>query len=240
MSTENTIAVTEKKATLQDLLADVIEKNPMAGRHSYFQLKYFVVNKEPTVQAKLWQCLREMKARKETLDGIALEKEEIADRIELTRLELEELTLPSSAFGINSPSGEINDKKRAVKERQLQRRLAAMEKSLADLDKRQRETEEEAAFFLQAFNDLEIVEKCKPFDDVEAQMEYWSQRFSHEMNMKLLLTQTVDPELAKAVLSLPDGAGVKKELVGLLTQHQSLIEMRKLEAKKKLTLEGNG
>jgi prephenate dehydrogenase len=63
MSTENSIAV-ESKSTLENLQA-VVEKHPLTGRHSYFQLKYFIVGKEPTPQAKIWQCLREMKARRD-------------------------------------------------------------------------------------------------------------------------------------------------------------------------------
>ena len=42
-----------------------IIKNEIVDRHSYFQLKNFLVGKEPTLQSNLWRCVREIKIRKE-------------------------------------------------------------------------------------------------------------------------------------------------------------------------------
>lgn len=226
MSTENTLTVTDAESpSLHANLTKVVEKHPMTGRHSYFQLKYFIVNKEPTIQAKLWQCLREMKARKETLDGLELERAELLDQIELSEIALSRPDANASAYGIDTPDDEWSQRERAISKRQGERRLASLKKGLDGLEVRQRETEEEAAFFLQAFTDLEKVEKAKPYDDVEAQKAYWSARFSNEMNMKLMLEHRIDPELAKAVLSLPDDVGVKRELVGVLNRQQQAIEI---------------
>lgn len=228
MSTANAIqSLPPEKAELHNRLKDVVEKTPMAGRHSYFQLKYFIVNKEPTIQAKLWQCLREMKVRKESLEGIELERAETLDKIELLKLGLERQDKPAQ-FGMDLPTDDISVKEREIKARQTARKLKLMEKTLAELDSRQRDTEEEAAFFLQAFEDLEKIEKVKSYDDAEAQKEYWSARFSNEMNMKLMLEHRIDAELAKAVLSLPDAASVKQELVGLLGHQQRMIETQRL------------
>ena len=58
-------------------------KNEVAQRHSYFQLKYFLIGKEPTYQSKMWQCLRELKTRYDSLEAIDLEREEVKDKIEL-------------------------------------------------------------------------------------------------------------------------------------------------------------
>ena len=226
MSTANSIqSLPPEKADLHGRLKDVVEKTPMAGRHSYFQLKYFIVGKEPTTQAKLWQCLREMKARKESLEGIALEKEEVLDKIELLKLGQQQ---KPSTFGLDQPDDDISVKEREIKARQTARKLKLMEKTLAELDARQKDTEEEAAFFLQAFEDLEKVEKVKPYDDAQAQAEYWTARFSNEMNMKLMMEHRIDAELAKAILSLPDASAVKQELVGLLTHQQQMIQTQRL------------
>ena len=77
----------------------MVEQAP-ENRHSYFQLKYFVIGKEPTLQAQMWQCLRELQARKETLDGITLEIDDTKDQIELLDLEREKeyLYISESAF----------------------------------------------------------------------------------------------------------------------------------------------
>src|ERR1700753_3839701 len=203
----------EKENTLQQM-NNILEKTPMTGRHSYFQLKYFIIGKEPTIQAKLWQCIREIKARKESLVNMELEKEEIKDKIVLIQIEIENL------------KEVIPCEERKIKIRQTERRLLTMEKALADLVIRQKETEEEAEFFLKAYTDLENVEKVKDYDDPDAQKEYWSARFTNELNMKLMLENRIDAELAKAVLAMPDDTIVKKELVGLLNRQQSVLEAK--------------
>jgi hypothetical protein len=238
MSTANSLTeVPQEKAALVSRLKEVVEKTPMAGRHSYFQLKYFIVGKEPTVQAKLWQCLREMKARKESLEGIELEMAETLDKIELLKISQEREEKPKT-FSSDLPTDDLSVKEREIKARQCQRKMTLMEKTLAELDSRRRDTEEEAAFFLQAFEDLEKVEKLKPYDDADVQNEYWSRRFSNEMNMKLMMENRIDAELAKAILSMPDVSPVKKELVSILSHQQQMIESQKQQQLKKLENKG--
>lgn len=53
---------------IKEITASVTE-----DRHSYFQLKYFVIGKEPTVQAKIRACVRELADRQASI--IALEAE---------------------------------------------------------------------------------------------------------------------------------------------------------------------
>lgn len=45
-------------------LEEILKKVPSA-RHSYFQMQHFVLGNEPTIQGKLWQCLLELKTKKE-------------------------------------------------------------------------------------------------------------------------------------------------------------------------------
>ena len=230
MSTENSV-VAEQKNTLEGLQA-VLEKHPMTGRHSYFQLKYFIVGKEPTAQAKIWQCLREMKARRDALEAIILEREETNDKIELAELRIERLKTYSSNFGIDAP--EIDQKEREIRVRQSKRKLVSLKKALTDLEVRQKDTEEEAAFFLQAFGDLVKTNGVKDYDDVAAQKEYWTARFSNEMNLKFMLENRIDGEMAKAILSMPDEAVVKQELLGILGRQQNLLEAKRLMEQKQL------
>lgn len=233
MSTENSV-VAETKSTLENLQR-VLEKHPLTGRHSYFQLKYFVVGKEPTPQAKIWQCLREMKARRDALEAIQLERDEANDRIALVEIDIERLKNPrKSAYGMDVPEeDELVLKRREIKIRQSERKLASMKKALADLAVRQKDTEEEAAFFLQAFNDLSA-NGVVDYDDVNAQKEYWTARFSNEMNMKFMMEGRIDSEMAKAVLSLPDDTVVKQELIGILARQQNILEAKRLMEQKQL------
>ena len=78
---------------MENLLSEMqsILSNEIAERHSYFQMKYFIVNKEPTTQAKMWQCLREIKARYESLEAIDMEIEDSKDNLELIDLDINKL-----------------------------------------------------------------------------------------------------------------------------------------------------
>ena len=68
-----------------------ILKNEIAERHSYFQMKYFIINKEPTIQSKMWQCLREIKTRHESLESIMLEIDEGKDNLELIDINIDKI-----------------------------------------------------------------------------------------------------------------------------------------------------
>ena len=43
--------------------SSVIGEKGVSGRHTFYQLKHFVLGKEITTQAKMWKCLRELEAR---------------------------------------------------------------------------------------------------------------------------------------------------------------------------------
>mgnify|MGYP003338271045 FL=1 len=55
-------------------IIDEILKTGAVGRHSMFQLKYFIVGKEPTHQSKMWRCLSEIESRNEQISSINIEK----------------------------------------------------------------------------------------------------------------------------------------------------------------------
>ena len=65
----------------------------MVNRHSFFQLKYFLLGKEPTHQSRLWQCLREIDARKDSWESILLEIDDVKDDLKIFDLSLERLEL---------------------------------------------------------------------------------------------------------------------------------------------------
>ena len=101
-------------------LEKMVEQAP-ENRHSYFQLKYFVIGKEPTLQAQMWQCLRELQARKETIDSLALEIEDTKDQIELLDVEKEEEHAYWHSGNYGAAQQEVKDKKQDIKLRRLDR-----------------------------------------------------------------------------------------------------------------------
>jgi hypothetical protein len=54
--------------------AGLVGGSGVSGRHTFYQLKHFVLGKEITTQAKMWKCIRELEARvgaaKSMLNGI--------------------------------------------------------------------------------------------------------------------------------------------------------------------------
>ena len=208
----------ELKEKIQNLM-----KNQVVDRHSYFQLKYFVIGKEPTTQAKLWRCIRELEARNKSLQAIELEIEETNDDIELLHIKEKE----DVAYGSNKEIAKILTRKQ-------ERKTRALVDKLEDLKSKKRYIEEEATFFIQAFESLEKKEKIKPFDDLDAQTEYWNEKLKQELNLKMILRHPFDTELTKTILALDDKMPVKQLMCNVLEKLRSSQQLEGEPAKPEL------
>lgn len=210
-----------KQAASSILVHEVME------RHSLYQLQCFILAKELTIQSKLQQCLREVKARKQSLDALSLEIEEQKDKIELIDLDIADIQL---SIGEESTT---NDKRKVIKIRSLERQRTAILNNLADLEKKERDVLVETQFFCSAFNQLNKKEKLKPWDDPEVQKEYWSEKFRFEVNSRLLLRQLPDVELLKTILCLHEDSPIKKGVLDMLrkTNDQVATLSQKQEGK---------
>lgn len=203
---------------------DEVLKFEVAQRHSYFQLKYFLIGKEPTIQAKMWQCLREMKSRRDSISAIELEIEETKDKIELLDISIEKESL-FDISGANPKECVLLQREMDINLRQLERKKKAGEKSLAELFERKKWIEEESRFFLETFKSLYKIEPLKHFDDVDAQKEYWSEKLSQKLNLKMLTHNQLDTELIETIIALPDEIPLKKQALGTLQlRHASMVK----------------
>ena len=216
----------------RDLKAETTEllKHEVVQRHSFFQLKYFLIGKEPTVQSKMWQCLRELKQRRESLDAIELERDEVKDKISLIDISMLKLTV---AYGDeNQP--ELDRRELEIRIRQSDRQKKALAKNLEDLDDKERWLKDECLFFVETFKNLEKVEPRRPFDDIEAQSQYWNEKLTQKANIKMLTQNTIDSELVETIVALPNDLPIKKHTLQNLNikQEQMLQQLR--EAAKKL------
>lgn len=212
---------------LQDKIQNLM-KYDVVERHSYFQLKYFVIGKEPTTQAKLWRCIRELESRNKSLQAIELEIEDTNDDIELLHIKIKEPF--ENQF-------EQNKNKKQILTRKNERKTKALVEKLSNLKNKKRYIEEEAAFFVQAFESLEKIEKIKPFDDLEAQTEYWNKKLKQELNLKMILRQPLDTELTKTILALDDKMPAKQMMCNVLETlrgpEQLEVESKKPELENK-------
>lgn len=190
--------------------------NEVVERHSFFQLKNFVIGKEPTHQAKLWRCLKELESRKKSIDSMKMEIENVKDSMEILEIEIndnkEDCKLSEKEIKINE-----------IKKRQKKRSMYSLMETEKELYRKMKYAYEEAMFFTKMFEALNKQEKVKPFDDMESQISYWNEKLSHELNIKILNGITPDVELIKTILSLDKESPVKKEVLSILSQNQGLV-----------------
>ena len=225
-----------EKAEKLDIYAeicDMLDQKEVSNRHSYFQMKYFIVMKEPTHQARLWRCLREIEARKQALDAMKLEIEDTRDHQELLQFELGDLELKVQGLPIDS----LEYKKLSISKRSALRKQVALEGTLASLTHKYQETLEEAMFFVNTYKNLEKKAPLKPFDDFESQKEYWNEKISQEFHLMGLLGQPVGLELVKTALALEDSMPIKQQLIQKLTQTQNTIIQKKLGGNSDINIE---
>lgn len=198
-------AVQDALQTMEKVLVnDVVE------RHSLFQLQCFILAKEPTIQGKLQQCLREIKSRKTSYDALVLEIEEQEDQLELIDLDIEEVNESLK------PDGGRGERRKTIKLKALDRRRRSLGNSLKNLKKKLQDITDEALFFCSAFDQLSRRENLKPWDDVDVQKEYWSEKLRFEVNTRLLLRQAPDVELMKTIMCLHDDAPIKQATIKML------------------------
>lgn len=205
----------------------LISKTEISNRHTFFQLKHFVLGKELTTQSKMQKCLKETEARVESIENIILSVDEAKDDIKL--IELKILSLQE-----NKPKNDIDKQYKEIEIKKLERKKASLFNSLKKLNKKLKETEEETAFFLNAFKQLEKIEPLKRYDDPESNQDFWNENFGQELQLRLLLQKPIELELVKSILALNKESPVRKEVVNMLEQIQNIaIENKKTIENKK-------
>lgn len=224
-----------------DELNEILKNEPVE-RHSYFQLKYFLIGKEPTVQSKMWQCIKELKSRNESINALNLEIDDTKDKKNLLDISVEKIKLELSEIQKQEKSAffELEQKELEIKIRQIQRKIKLCESSLLDLEKRQKSIIEECVFFMETFKNLNKVEALKNFDDLEAQKQYWSEKLGQKLNLKIITNGNLEAELVETVLALPDEMEIKREVVNLINyKHANMMKVME-ETKKNIGKGING
>lgn len=196
-----------KESDLLIKIDELMEFVPEA-RHSYFQLKYFVIGKEVTHQAKLWQCLKELAVRKEVIDSAMLQIEEMKDRIEL-------LEIRKIKKGKNTS---LDNREWVIRCRQIERKKTALHLSIKKLEENKTFALQEARFFVQAFEALNNIEPLKDYDDFESQQEYHSAHLAQQINLKMLLKEPLNTELVKTALAMPEESSLRQQIEGVVKQ----------------------
>jgi chromosome segregation ATPase len=195
--------------TTYEKAVELVEKYNIPNRHTFYQLKYFIIGKEPTIQAKLQKCLKEIDARKDSIKNMLLSIDEAQDDIDLINLKIEELNKKNIKCELKKQYKKIQIKKFNRKKENLQESVKSIKKKLQD-------AEQETQFFLSAFEELQKIEDLKPYDDIKSNIEFWNENFSQELKLRILLQKPLDLELVKCILALNNDAPIKKEILNII------------------------
>jgi hypothetical protein len=211
--------MSNQNSVLLDEISAVLKYEP-CQRHSYFQLKYFLIGKEPTNQSKMWQCLRELKSRKESLESLDLEYEDSKDKLELLDITLERIRMK-----LESVQDELSKREIQIQTNQTNRQRASLEANILQLVERKNWIEEESRFFLETFKSILKTEPLKNFDDLDSQKEYWEEKLANKLNLKMLTSNQLDMEMVETIVALPDDMPIKKQILNTLNlRHVSLMK----------------
>lgn len=188
-------------------LDKVLSEHKIPERHSFFQIKNFIIGKEPTPQAQLWKILRELKVRKENIASIELQIADSQDNLEEIEIRKAHIEIRSNA------TDEFAKKIEAINLRRIERQKKSIQNTISNLQEKLVYINEETEYLLNAF---EAISKNNPFeayDSPKVQKDYWNEFIAEELNLRAMLRQAPDLELIKTALSLDNDMPVKKKLI---------------------------
>ena len=211
-------------------MRDLLSQQEISQRHSYFQLKYFLIGKEPTYQSKMWQCLRELRNRVESLDNMSLEIDELKDKIEILDISKNRISYSMEKTD-NSDSylSDLQRKESMINMRQLERQKTSLNNNIKEIEERKKSILEECRFFIETYKNLVKIEPLKHFDDLHSQMQYWHEKLTQKVNLKMLTGGNIETELIETIIALPDEVQIKQQTLQTLNKKQELLLKAHLE-----------
>jgi multidrug efflux pump subunit AcrA (membrane-fusion protein) len=220
----------------------ILNKVQLPDRHTFFQLEKFIIGKEPTAQSQLWQIIREMQARMETIDSYRQQLEEAEDALELFDIKIERQNrLLRQEASVESSDSDLNIKEYEINIRKLQRDKESLVLSSRKAVKKMQFVLEELAFLEESYNKIvKNYGEIKPMDDEEAQKEMWAEKLLEEFNLRVILSRPLEPEFIRTVMCLSDDAPVKKHVTKMLEviQARMLLQNKKPEVETKAKITG--
>jgi hypothetical protein len=178
----------------------ILEACLIPSCHSNFQIKNFIIGKESSNIGKIWQCIREIQSRHESLANLAVDFEEVNDNIQLAKLDI----LEEKAAKVSHEDKEIENILLAKKELQVrkkERALQKLEKTKKLLENQRSNVQHELKVFLETFDELGGIEAFKEYNEETAQAEYWKGKFEKEFMLSSMLGQPLSIEFVKSCLA---------------------------------------
>ena len=196
-------------------LKDICDNYNLPQRHTDFQIEHFIIGKESSFYGRIWQCLRELQQRYETIQAVDCELLDIEDNIKLEEIELKKLEIKNKNYEspISPELAELKKQKREIILRKQIRKVESYKKSLEKTNHRKMEVLSECRKFIEVFKALINDKPFVDINDPQAQLEFWNAKFSSELNLHAMLNHPMNAELVKSVLALPNESNIKGQLI---------------------------
>lgn len=153
-----------------------------------FQIEHFILNREPTLQAKMRRCVDEIEVRDGEIEAIKDQLDEFSDKLAEAPQENSEMTLREVSSA----------KKRQDRvTRQVSRSKVKIEKRLAAVSRERKFLSDSLDKYLQ-------VEPMRDWESDTVQAEYWVAKISQEIDFRLSCGMPLDLELVKTAMTLPE------------------------------------
>ena len=204
---------------IQNKVKDLCEKYKLPQRHTDFQIEHFIVGKECSIYGKVWQCIRELQTRLDTLDAIDMELEELHDSLNYENLNLKKLQYKLQDKPDENEDiviFEIKQEKRKIQISRQKRKIFLIGKNIEKTHSRKADVLAESAKFSSLLEEIINDSSFVDINDPNAQLEFWNSKFHAELNLTAMLNHPINPELVKSVLALPNESQAKIQLENAL------------------------
>lgn len=208
---------------LIDQVDEILKKSELPDRHTYFQLEKFNIGREPTAQAQLWQIVRELQVRRDTVESYDKDLKDAEDNLELMDLKIERLNREIKEMSkTESTFADLNIQEHEITIRKLQREKESLIKAAQKVNQKLKYIFEEIAFLVRGFGTIvDQVGEMKPLDDEQAQKQMWNEKLLEELNLRVLLQRPLDADLVRTIMCLNDDAPVKQQVIKILEFRQN-------------------
>ena len=194
------------------------KKHHILPKHTDFQIEHFMIGKECTTNAKIWQCVREINSRNDILESLNLEIDQTKDNLELAKIKLESIKLKKT-FNKNKDQEILNKRKKEIIVRKQERVIFSTESNLLKLQERKKSVLLECKKLIEIFHLYNPNNDVIDIDSKESQIEYWNRKLLEEVNLNTMLGMPVGIEVVRSILALPDESQVKKQLVNAMVNN---------------------
>ena len=195
----------------------MMEKSQLPSRSSFFQIKHFIVEREPTLASKIWSCERNIKDRNDQLRQIETQLAEHDDQDQLFYLDLKNAEDACK----NQDTYTDAYKRLFIQKRRLNRKRVSLKHQIDSLESKKALLNQEIEYLKSLQKPL--VEEFGGFpnyDDEQLQIEYWSEKILQEINLCLVLNKAIGPEIIRNALSLPRDCEAYQSAFRLIQNNQ--------------------